>query len=70
MRYGTVEGNPRIIRRYLPSNYQSITYGHYQNLVIGSDMAGWTFEYVRDRLASGLYGLREIDPLGYLMLDN
>jgi hypothetical protein len=66
-RYATVQGNPKVIRRYLPDNYQLISYGHYQNLILGQDFHGWTLAYVKDRLASGLYFAKEIDPLEYLL---
>ncbi len=59
-------GDTNAVRRYLPSNYEVIGLSEHEGrsvaVVAGRDNAGWTLhDYVLPRLASGLYGGREID---------
>jgi hypothetical protein len=75
-RYAMVSGSPTAIAAYLPDNYSvlgpaipfddgdlSYIAGVSASYVVGgNDSHGWTLDgYVLPRLASGLYGAREID---------
>ena len=46
------ERSRRSVERYLPNNYVLLPDGRTR---AGVDVAGWTAEYVRDRLASGMW---------------
>ncbi len=58
------------IQAYLPDNYTAAIEAaksepdrrSYRVVVRGEDVAGFTLDYVIDRLASGLIFAREIDP--------
>jgi hypothetical protein len=64
-RRAIVTGPAETVARYLPSNYtvNGTDVGEGRVLISGVDNAGWTLDgYVLPRLASGLYGGREVDP--------
>jgi hypothetical protein len=65
-KWATIEGRPEVIERYLPGNYKVVGYIETSETIFtyieGEDSHGWTLdEYVKPRLASGLYfGLMEL----------
>ena len=50
----------RSVSRYLPRNYELVAASDGSLTIVGHDVAGWTLEYVIDRLASGLYFAEEV----------
>jgi hypothetical protein len=49
------------VRAYLPTNYEAEQdYEGGTITITGRDVAGWTMEYVIDRLLSGLIGAEEV----------
>lgn len=68
-RYALIRSGALAIADYLPSNYEvihrDVPWGKSENrgqtVIAGQDRAGWTLQYVLDRLASGLYFGEEID---------
>lgn len=51
----------RMIDRYLPSNYRIVGADDSHVFIEGHDHAGWTSQYVIDRLASGLIWGAEVE---------
>jgi hypothetical protein len=64
-RYALVNGlnaTPKVVGRYLPSNYKVLGNTSHGVVIRGTDQAGWTFEdYVAPRLGSGLMRVVEVD---------
>lgn len=62
IRYAEVRGaRPETVARYLPSGYSVIGEHDGHVYIAGEDHHGWTLDgYVIPRLASGLYGCREV----------
>ena len=69
VRIAVVNGDPSVIRRYMPVNYGVVYTDEANgepeptNVIVGRDVAGWTLEvYVIPRLSSGLHFATELTP--------